>query len=555
VDIGGRPLSGDVQSGRHDAGAPPHGSVGTPYKRFRPTGAFDVIVVGSGIGGLGTAALLSRAAGRRVLVLERHYTAGGFTHVFHRPGFEWDVGLHYVGGFGWMGRRIGKILAYAAEGRLAWHQLPRVYDRVSVAGQRFDYVTGEAHLRAALVDAFPRERRAIGRYFRSVNRCWPSSIPFFSEKVLSPVMSRVLGGALRAPFLTLARRTTRQVLDGLGATPELAAVLAAQWGNYGLPPALSSFAIHALVTQHYFHGAAYPVGGASQIARSLLPTIERTGGDVVVGAAVAQVLVEGGKAVGVRMEDGQEFRAGLVVCAGGFRAAMPLVPRAASTEELNGEVSRIPPTPGHLCLYVGLKRAAGDAPLDPANVWVHPAADLDNNWTRFADDPGAPFPFLFISFPSAKDPTFESRYPDRETIEVMTLAPYGWFAEWADMPWKHRGAKYDELKQCFAERLLADLRRHVPQCAGRIETCELSTPLSTRHFAHAPNGETYGLAHSPARFEARAIRPRTPIVNLFMTGQDIATVGVFGAFVGAIGTASAILHRNLFLRPPRHRSA
>src|SRR6516225_3415701 len=58
--------------------------------------SWDAIVVGSGIGGLATAALLSRYAGKKVLVLERHYIAGGYTHVFHRPGYEWDVGLHYV---------------------------------------------------------------------------------------------------------------------------------------------------------------------------------------------------------------------------------------------------------------------------------------------------------------------------------------------------------------------------------------------------------------------------------------------------------------------------
>ena len=59
--------------------------------------AFDAIVIGSGIGGLTAASLLARHAGQRVLVLERHYTAGGFTHTFHRPGYEWDVGVHYIG--------------------------------------------------------------------------------------------------------------------------------------------------------------------------------------------------------------------------------------------------------------------------------------------------------------------------------------------------------------------------------------------------------------------------------------------------------------------------
>ena len=69
-----------------------------PYKRHRFTGEYDAIVVGSGIGGLASAAMLAKHGGKRVLVLERHYTPGGYTHVFHRPGYDWDVGVHYVGG-------------------------------------------------------------------------------------------------------------------------------------------------------------------------------------------------------------------------------------------------------------------------------------------------------------------------------------------------------------------------------------------------------------------------------------------------------------------------
>ena len=71
--------------------------IAEPYGRARRDESYDAIVIGSGIGGLAAAALLAKYGGKRVLVLERHYTAGGFTHVFHRPGFEWDVGVHYVG--------------------------------------------------------------------------------------------------------------------------------------------------------------------------------------------------------------------------------------------------------------------------------------------------------------------------------------------------------------------------------------------------------------------------------------------------------------------------
>ena len=103
----------------------------------------------------------------------------------------------------------------------------------------------------------------------------PPKIPAPSTKVLPPIPSRLLGAALRASLLSLARRTTASVLDDFRASPELRAVLTAQWGDYGLPPKQSSFGIHAVVTSHYFDGAAYPIGGAGQIAESLLPTIKR----------------------------------------------------------------------------------------------------------------------------------------------------------------------------------------------------------------------------------------------------------------------------------------
>jgi len=245
-------------------------SIGTPYKRFHDNGRFDAIVIGSGIG---TAALLAKTAGQRVLVLEKHYTVGGFTHAFHRPGFEWDVGVHYVGQVHRPGSPAQALFEYLAEGRLSWHAMPDVYDRVNIDGLRFDYVSGRERLRDELVRAFGRERHTIDRYFKAIRQCTRRLPLYFVEKTLPPLLSRTLGQGLRAPFLRFARRTTGKVLDDLGASRELKAVLTAQWGDYGLPPGQSSFGVHAVIADHYFDGAAYPIGGASRIAASVLPTI------------------------------------------------------------------------------------------------------------------------------------------------------------------------------------------------------------------------------------------------------------------------------------------
>jgi hypothetical protein len=165
--------------------------------------------------------------------------------------------------------------------------------------------------------------------------------------------------------------------------PELRAVLTAQWGDYGLPPKVSSFGIHAIVTSHYFDGAAYPIGGAGQIAASLLPTIEAAGGAVVVGAEVERILVEGGRAIGVRMSDGRELRARYVVSDAGVHATFQQLLPEGVTPAIRATVARLgglEPSTAHVCLYAGIDEAKFTAPLDGTNLWVHPGLDFDRNY-------------------------------------------------------------------------------------------------------------------------------------------------------------------------------
>jgi all-trans-retinol 13,14-reductase len=532
-------------------------AIGTPYKQFHADDRdrFDAIVIGSGVGGLGAAALLAKSAGWRVLVLERHYTAGGLSHVFNRPGFEWDIGMHYVGQVHIPDSPAAAWFTYLTEGRLTWHSLPDVYDRVDVGGLHFDYVSGEQRLRDELTRLFPAERRAIDGYFTAIHNCVGRLPLFFAEKLLPPVAAAVTGAALRAPFLRYARRTTGEVLDGIGMSRELKAVLTAQWGDYGLPPALSSFGIHAIVAHHYVEGAAYPIGGSRQIAASLLPTIERNGGMVVVDADVDRVLVERGHASGVVMKDGRNLRATTVISDAGVRRTMGSLLRECDSPQVRRVAAGLtdcPSSGGHFCLYVGLTSSA--LTLPQSNRWIHPSPDFDRNFWPYMNDISAPFPFVFMTSPSAKDPSFQQRHPDRHTIEVVTPAPYNVFRSWADTRWQRRGDDYARLKQGIADRLLAELYRHFPQAAGAVETWELSTPLSTQHFDNAPEGGMYGLAHTPARFARRDLGPRTPIGGLFLTGQDVATEGMMGALSGAVVAASAVLGRNLFAAIPKEEA-
>lgn len=525
-----------------------HHGIGTPLKRFAGGDAWDAIVVGSGIGGLTAALLLGTKLAKRTLVLERHYTAGGFTHTFRRPGYEWDVGVHYVGQVSprtAMGRMFAEVFGDA----VAWEPMGDVYDTVVLGTRRYEYVAGRERWRERMLEYFPGERAAIDAYLGAVKAAVSASGMFWAEKAVPSPVAAVAGWAMRARFLKHARRTTREVLEALTRNQELIAVLTAQWGDYGLPPARSSFGMHAILTNHYLGGGFYPVGGARTMAAAVVPRIEGLGGAVLVDAEVTGLVLESGRVAGVRTRLGREFRAPIVISDAGLATSLRLLPEGApGRAPLDRALGGLSVSAAHVCLYVGLQHTDEQLGLGRSNLWVYPGPDFEGALRRFEADPGAEIPLAYISFPSAKDPSFASRFPGRSTIEVLTLGPYRWFERWADVPWRRRGDDYESLKARLRDRLLEVLYREVPGVRGKVDVAEVSTPLSTRHFTNYARGEIYGLAHDPARFAERALAPRTPVPGLWLTGQDVCTCGIGGALAGGYLTASCVAGRPLLPR-------
>jgi all-trans-retinol 13,14-reductase len=355
----------------------------TPYRHATIADDFDVIVIGSGAGGLGVATLLAKLAHRRVLVLERHYTVGGFTHTFTRPGYEWDVGLHYVGRVHDPASVERRWLDYLTDGRLQWADMGDVYDRFLFGDDMYAFPSTRGHWRDALQQRFPLDAPAIDTYLGETAAATKWMTLFFTEQVLPPSLRSLVGSLLRAPFLRRATRTTGDLLRGITRNEKLVGVLTGQWGDYGLPPAQSSFAIHATIVEHYINGAAYPVGGASQFAAAVLPTIVREGGHVVSAADVRRILVVNGEARGVRLADGREFHARTVISDAGARTTYEaLFEGEPATLPLLYQIRGLLPSPGHLCLYVGLRGTSEEVGLPRANLWgvslVRPRRQLES---------------------------------------------------------------------------------------------------------------------------------------------------------------------------------
>jgi len=515
------------------------------YKNDRLNRAYDVIVIGSGIGGLAAAAILSKA-GKKVLVLERHYTAGGFTHTFQRKGYEWDVGVHYIGEVHRKNSVLRRAFDFLSDGQLDWAPMPEVYDKIFFNGDAYEYAAGAENFKQHLAAAFPGERKALDRYVDLLFQASRSAKGFFMEKALPPFFGKIARPFLTSKFRRFSERTTHEVLSSLTSDEKLIGVLSAQYGDYGLPPRQSSFAAHAMVAKHYLDGGNYPVGGSGRIAETIGAVIESSGGSLFAKAEVESILLRGSAAVGVRMKNGDEILAPLVISdVGVFNTFRLLEEKFADRFGILKKLTQIKASLSHLCLYLGFKESAESLKLPKNNLWIYPGYDHDRNIEAFVRDPSSPLPVVYISFPSAKDPSWNARFPGRSTIEIISFAPFEWFHRWEGSAWNKRDTDYKTFKEAFADRMLETLNHHLPQLKGKIDHREISTPLTTRHFCNYQNGEIYGLEHTPNRFRQNWLRPRTPIKNLFLTGQDIVTDGVGGALMAGVLSASVILKKNV----------
>jgi len=508
---------------------------------------YDTIIIGSGMGGLATAAILSKQ-GKKVLVLERHYTAGGFTHIFKRKGYEWDVGIHYIGEMQRENSLLRKLFEYITDGELKWADMGEVYDRIVIGNQHYDLVKGVKNFKEQMISYFPKEEQAIHSYVDLVFKAVKTSKNYYISKAMPPFINALVGRFMKRSLYKYSDKTTYEVLRSLTNNETLIKVLTGQFGDYGLPPKQSSFYMHASLVRHYLDGGNFPIGGSSQIVKTIDPIIESSGGTILISAEVEEVIVENNTAIGVRMKDGKFFGSKNVVSNAGFITTYSklLKPVVVEKHQLAAQLQKVKPSVAHISLYIGLEGSPDELQIPKTNYWVYPAdADHDTCVQRYLDDITQPFPVVYISFPSAKDPDWSHRYSNKSTIDIITLISFDVFEKWSDKPWKKRGEAYETFKEEIAQRLLSELYKQQPQLKGKVNYYELSTPLTTQHFVNYAKGEIYGLDHTPSRFRQPFLKPRTPIKNFYMTGQDIATAGIGGALFSGVLTTMAITGKNI----------
>lgn len=520
--------------------------IGTRYRATRISENYDAIVIGSGIGGLTTAASLSEM-GQKVLVLEQHYTAGGFTHAYSREGYEWDVGVHYIGDMGYP-TVSRKLFDFISNGNLKWAAMDKTYDRIVLGDESFDLVSGKENFKEEMLKHFPDEENTIDQYLVLLSKANKAMRWFTLGKLLRPWQQKLMLPIFKLLLPNNFNKTTYDALREITSNEKLIAVLTGQWGDCGVPPKKGSFIIHCLIAKHYLNGGYYPIGGASKMAESIIPQIQASGGEVFTYAEVKQIIIKNNKAVGVLMKDGTEIFAEKIISnAGAINTYQRLLPKDTTAHfGYDKKLKKIEPSCTNIGLFIGLKETSESLELPKTNFWIYLDENHDANIKEFfenasSENPDITLPVVYISFPSAKDPSFLENYPGRATIEIVAPSSYKMFEKWKGTTWGKRGEDYEAFVDQLTKKMLAVLYKRLPQLEGKIDYLEASTPLSTEFFCFYDRGEIYGLEHDPSRFKQDWLQPKSKIPGLWLTGQDVLSCGVAGAMIAGFLAAVQML--------------
>lgn len=513
---------------------------------------WDVIVVGAGLGGLSTAAFLA-TNGKRVLVLEQARVVGGCSQVFRRleDRYEFDVGAHHVGECHPGGRVRTVLGALGIDDRVEWCQLdPDGFSTITLPGLEFRVPVGWDAYEERLVETFPAEAKGVRRCLRVLRAA--------AREVQAPQRPGALGQvghvASSPTLLRWGHRPLASLLEACGLSPEARAVVAGECGEYAAPPSRAPVAVHAGLLDHYLtSGAWYPRGGGQIVPARLTQVVLAHGGEVRTGARVDRILVEGGRAVGVTLVDGEELHADAVVSnADPKRTYLGLVGREHLSPRLLRRAEKMVPAlplfTVHLALDVDLRDR-----LPSSRRWILPHPDLEASYAAaYAGRIGGPVPVLMTSG-TVKDPSgTRTAPPGHSTLELVTVAP-AQHSTWglrAGGPTAGEHYSHEEAYLAAKERLLEAVVRTaetvIPDLRQRVVHQEAWTPVTHERFTLAWSGTAHGL--EVARDQVGPFRPdvTTPIPGLHLAGVGTRNMpGIASAIDGGVATAGAILGRDL----------
>ncbi len=513
---------------------------------------WDAIVIGSGLGGLTTAAYLT-TNGMRTLVLEQYDTAGGTSHVFRRENkWEFDVGVHYVGDCGPNGLIPTVLRGLGLEGKIDFLSMDEDgFDTLISPDLTFKVPKSWDKYLNRAIDVFPDEEAGLRKYAKVMR-------DIAKELDRAGMPNSLLGAvkfALKSPtVIRWSRRSLGDLFDSCKLSDKARWLLAAESTiAYAVPPSRASIIMHAILMDHAVKGGAfYPKGGGQVFAANLVDVVRTHGGDVRTRARVEKILIRNGSTYGVRLDDGEVVNAPVVVSAADIKKTfLDFVGADHLSAKTAGKVSEYRMALPFFCIYLGLDIDLGDR-MPNTNYLISTSYDIEAMYRdcyegRLPDDP-----LIYITVASVKDPHTKAIAPKGcSNLQIMAIVASD-YSLWHIEEGPAAGEKYSRkseylaVKESLMERLIQGAEKVIPDIKEHIVWKEASTPITQERFTLASGGTSYGIECSIDQFGMKRPKPKTEIDGLYLAGAStVFGHGIPGTMIGGVGCAGAILHRDL----------
>ncbi|MFH0988939.1 MAG: NAD(P)/FAD-dependent oxidoreductase [bacterium] len=477
--------------------------------------SYDVIVIGSGLGGLSCATAFARQ-GFKALVIEQHSIPGGYATAFSRPGgFLFDVSLHSTTiGSGDPAHKL--IPGFPELDGPEFIQHPSLYRAIF---PEHDIIVAQKNLPAyiaQLVHSFPEEKIGIEALFATMQGLGADI------QKLSAARGKVDMSKFPQEFPTLFAnymKTWGQMVDAHLKNNTLKAIVSAQWGYYGLPPSKLSSFYYALPTYDYLvNGGAYPRGRSQDLSNAFVRFIEAHGGKMLLGTKVEKVLVEKGAAVGVVTKDRTEYKSKVVVS-----NASSLMTFQSMIDECDGraaylkQLEKYKVSLSSFQIFLGLnKELVKEAGVKDSEIFIASGYDHEKGYEQSlrADvtDGGCGVTIY--------DNIYEGYSPKgKNTLNIMVLQGYDYWEKYEGDYFNGNKTAYRKAKEEMAGKLIESVeKRLLPGLSSAIEVKEIGTPLTNLRYTGNYRGAIYGWDQTLGNSGNSRVGHSTPIKNLFLAG-------------------------------------
>ena len=482
---------------------------------------YDVIIIGSGLGGLECAHILSRQ-GMSVLVLEREVQPGGCMQSYPRRSASapagtkslwYDTGLHYVGGLA-EGQALHEKFKQLNLLNLPWQRMDADgFNRVFIEGRNYHIAEGFDHFIDTLAADFPEERQGLRAYADILKK----SLNVHDMENAAPLIEE---GAWNFLNRTFSNPLLIDVISGTAQNMELR--------KESLP-----LFVFAHANASYIESSWRLRGDGNQLVHSLINDIRQYGGEVLCRSEVEELIERDGQVVAARCTNGETYEGRFFISNAHPAITLDLVKQSQLIKPI---FRRRMTSSKNTCgfLTVSLRLRPESLPYANYNQFVYRDRDV---WE--INRPDSPYIIngLMISYRTPEQGTFA------EQIDLLTPVQWQLFEPWTNTTIGKRGQDYKDLKKRLANECIELAEHCMPGLSHMVDECYVSTPLTYRDYTLTPKGSAYGIRkdyHTPV---FNIIPPVTTIPNLLLTGQNLIMHGIEGVTQTAFLTSSTLMKK------------